>query len=151
MSIHNSKGLEFPIVYLWSSSTMKKNELSDMVLCDNELGVGFNIMQFPYRNIFKSYQRIAIEQKKNRDEIEEELRILYVATTRPKKELHIVDFLNPKLELDKGINYTKVNARKGYTSWILQAMVSLNRPDLFNMFIVFLLGLYFFSSLNIFY
>lgn len=131
MSIHNSKGLEFPIVYLWSSSTMKKNELSDMVLCDNELGVGFNIMQFPYRNIFKSYQRIAIEQKKNRDEIEEELRILYVATTRPKKELHIVDFLNPKLELDKGINYTKVNARKGYTSWILQAMVSLNRPDLF--------------------
>lgn len=131
MSIHNSKGLEFPVVYLWSSSTMKKNELSDMVLCDNELGVGFNIMQFPYRNIFKSYQRIAIEQKKNRDEIEEELRILYVATTRPKKELHIVDFLNPKLELDKGINYTKVNARKGYTSWILQAMVKLNRPDLF--------------------
>ena len=131
MSIHNSKGLEFPIVYLWSSSTMKKNELSDMVLCDNELGVGFNIMQFPYRNIFKSYQRIAIEQKKNRDEIEEELRILYVATTRPKNELHIVDFLNPKLELDKGINYTKINARKGYTSWILQAMVNLNRLDLF--------------------
>lgn len=131
MSIHNSKGLEFPIVYLWSSSTMKKNELSDMVLCDNELGVGFNIMQFPYRNIFKSYQRIAIEQKKNRDEIEEELRILYVATTRAKKELHIVDFLNPKLELDKGINYTKINARKGYTSWILQAMVHLNRFDLF--------------------
>ena len=44
-----------------------------------------------------------------------------------------MDFLNPKLELDKGINYTKVNARKGYTSWILQAMMYLNRPDLFRM------------------
>lgn len=131
MSIHNSKGLEFPIVYLWSSSTMMKKELSDMVLCDNELGVGFNIMQFPYRNIFKSYQRIAIEQKKNRDEIEEELRILYVATTRAKKQLHIVDFLNPKLDIEHGINYSKVNARKGTTSWILQAMSAINRPDLF--------------------
>lgn len=131
MSIHNSKGLEFPIVYLWSSSSLKKMELSDSCLCDNELGVGFNIMQFPYRNCFKSYQRIAIEQKKNRDEIEEELRILYVATTRPKKQLHIVDFLDPKLDLDHGINYAKINARKGTTSWILQAMVELNRHDLF--------------------
>lgn len=131
MSIHNSKGLEFPIVYLWSTSTMKKVELSDMVLCDSELGVGFHFMQFPHRNIFKSYQRIAIEQKKNRDEIEEELRILYVATTRAKKQLHIVDFVNPALDLTAGINYSKVNARKGTTSWILQTMASLNRNDLF--------------------
>lgn len=131
MSIHNSKGLEFPIVYVWATSTMKKMELSDMILCDSELGLGFNIMQLPYRNTFKSYQRIAIEQKKNRDEIEEELRILYVATTRAKKQLHIVDFLNPKLEIDHGINYLKVNARKGTTSWILQALTELNRSDLF--------------------
>ena len=131
MSIHNSKGLEFPIVYLWSSSNMKKKEVSDMVLCDNELGIGINIMQEPYRNTFKSYQRIAIEQKKNRDELEEELRILYVATTRAKKELHIVDFLDPKLDLEHGINTSKVNARKGYTSWILQTMVNLRRDDLF--------------------
>lgn len=131
MSIHNSKGLEFPIVYLWSTSSMRKMENSDMVLCDNELGIGFNVMQFPYRNIYKTYQRIAIEQKKNRDEIEEELRILYVATTRAKNQLHLVDFLNPNLEIDKGCNYSKVNARKGTTSWILQALVHLNRDDLF--------------------
>ncbi|MGN1344492.1 MAG: UvrD-helicase domain-containing protein [Traorella sp.] len=131
MSIHNSKGLEFPVVYLWSSSSMKKKEVSDMVLCDNELGIGINIMQFPYQNIFKSYQRIAIEQKKNRDELEEEIRILYVATTRPKKQLHIVDFLDSKLDLQHGINYSKVNARKGTTSWILQTMASLGRDDLF--------------------
>ena len=131
MSIHNSKGLEFPIVYLWSTSHMKKMELSDMVLCDNELGIGMNIMQFPYRNVFKSYQRIAIEHKKNRDELEEELRILYVATTRAKKQLHIVDFLDPKLDIDHGITYSKVNARKGTTSWILQAMNHLHKDHLF--------------------
>ena len=131
MSIHNSKGLEFPIVYLWATSNMKKMELSDMVLCDNELGIGINIMQFPYRNIFKSYQRIAIEHKKNRDEIEEELRILYVATTRAKKQLHIVDFLDPKLDIDHGITYSKINARKGTTSWILQSMNHLHQDHLF--------------------
>ncbi len=131
MSIHNSKGLEFPVVYLWTTSNMKKKETSDIVLCDNELGIGFLYMQLPYRNIFKSYQRIALEQKKNRDEIEEELRILYVATTRAKKQLHLVDFLDPKLDIDKMTNYTSINARKGTTSWILQSMFPLNRTDLF--------------------
>lgn len=131
MSIHNSKGLEFPVVYLWSSSSLRKMEMSDMVLCDNELGIGFTIMELPYRNTFKSYQRIAIEQKKNRDEIEEELRILYVATTRAKKELHIVDFVDPKLDLTKPMNYSKINARKGTTSWILQSLMSIKCDDLF--------------------
>lgn len=131
MSIHNSKGLEFPVVFLWSTSLMSKKEASDFVICDNELGLGLKFMDESTRQVLPTYQRLAIEHKQNRDEIEEEIRILYVATTRAKKEMHIVDFLNPKLDIEHSINYSKINDRKGTTSWILQSLASQGYDHLF--------------------
>lgn len=123
MSIHQSKGLEFPVVFLWASSTMPSIESRELVNADRELGIGIKAMTFPQRTVRPSFHRIAIDHKKNRSELEEEMRILYVATTRAKDQMHIVDYVKDVNVYMDGLSRSKIYARKGTSSWILQALL----------------------------
>ena len=89
MSIHKSKGLEFPVCFLVDTAH-KFNEMDfrSNVLCDSEEYVGIRPLKnfvrtptFPYR---------AITMKKRRENTDEEMRMLYVALTRAKEKLIIV-------------------------------------------------------------
>ena len=89
MSIHKSKGLEFPVCFLVDTAR-KFNEMdfNKPVLTDSEAYVGIKPLKnyirtstFPYR---------AITLKKRRENIDEEMRMLYVALTRAKEKLIIV-------------------------------------------------------------
>lgn len=131
MTVHNSKGLEFPVVFIYSSSTFSSVENKDFVLCDSQFGLGFRCLDEKTRWIRPTLVRKVIEYKKNQRELEEEIRILYVATTRAVHEMHFIDFVDPKMDLDSPINTQKIDARKGYTSWILQALCQLHDPSLF--------------------
>lgn len=102
MSIHKSKGLEFPIIFLANSfKSRNKMALNDNIMTDDKLGVAFNIVNikdnYEYSSIFKS----AIKEKKRYDEIEEEMRVLYVALTRAKDKIIIT---GTKKEFDDVIN-----------------------------------------------
>lgn len=123
MSIHQSKGLEFPVVFLWASSTMPSIESRELVNADRELGIGIKTMTFPQRLIRPTFHRLAIDHKKNRSELEEEMRILYVATTRAKDQMHIVDYVKDVNAYMDGLSRSKIYARKGTSSWILQALL----------------------------
>lgn len=123
MSIHQSKGLEFPVVFLWASSSMPSIESRDLVSADRELGIGIKAMTFPQRLVRPTIHRIAIDHKKNRSELEEEMRILYVATTRAKDQMHIVDYVKDINAYMDGLSRSKIYARKGTSSWILQALL----------------------------
>ena len=48
-------------------------------------------MELPERYVRTTIPRIAMEHKKDKEELEEEMRILYVATTRAQQQMHIVD------------------------------------------------------------
>ena len=88
MSIHKSKGLEFPIVVL--SDLSRKFNLQDnaaAVLLDEELLIGANVVDAEQGAYYPGIAKTAIAQKKARQSVAEELRVLYVAMTRAKEML----------------------------------------------------------------
>ena len=123
MSIHQSKGLQFPVVFLWSTDKMTPIEFKELCIADADMGIALKCMQLPQRYVRTTIPRIAIEQKKDREELEEEMRILYVATTRAQQEMHIVDCVLSLDAYHRPLTMSSVYERGGYTSWILQAFL----------------------------
>lgn len=126
MSIHQSKGLQFPIVYLWSTSRQIPIDFKDFYLHDVDLGLALKHIDLPHRFLRSTIHRIAMEHKKNLEELEEEMRILYVATTRAQQQMHIVDCISSLDAYQGGLSLASIYERKGYTSWILQAFLKKN-------------------------
>lgn len=88
MTIHSSKGLEFPVVFLADLS--RKFNLQDMreaILVDSDLGLGCNQVDSARFVRYPTLAKTAIARKKTAEAISEELRVLYVAMTRAKDML----------------------------------------------------------------
>lgn len=88
MSIHKSKGLEFPVVIL--SGCGKKFNLHDMnksILLHQELGFGPDVVDHRQRLSYPSVPKYAIREKIKTETLSEEMRILYVALTRAREKL----------------------------------------------------------------
>lgn len=133
MSIHQSKGLQFPIVFLWSNSHQSAVEFHDLSLCDSDLGIALSHMDENKRFVRKSVHRFALEHKKEAEELEEEMRILYVATTRPQEQLHIVDCIPDGTDFSASLSAPLIYERGGYTAWILHSRVARENHALFRM------------------
>ena len=88
MSIHKSKGLEFPVVFLCGLSRQFNREAARaQVLCDKELGLGLSCVDLKNRVRYPSISKRAIAVKTASDSLSEELRVLYVAMTRARDRL----------------------------------------------------------------
>ena len=88
MSIHKSKGLEFPVVFLCGLSRgFNMESAREQVLCHKELGLGLNFVDTGNRVRYPTIAKRAISAKVIEDGISEEMRVLYVAMTRPKDRL----------------------------------------------------------------
>lgn len=91
MSIHKSKGLEFPVVFL--SGTGKQVNLMDLkkndVLYHDELGIGVDVVDVKRQQKYIGFPKTAIKNKAKIEALSEEMRILYVALTRPREKLII--------------------------------------------------------------
>ena len=88
MTIHKSKGLEFPVVFLSNlSKEFNKDDLRTPVLCDNELGIGLSVADPSSRIRYPAISKRAIIAKTAAESLSEEMRVLYVAMTRPKDRL----------------------------------------------------------------
>ena len=111
MTIHNSKGLEFPVVFIAGlEKKFHKDNTSDFVI-DKDLGLGFKIIEPK-----KSYKRDgiiyqSISKKQQRLALFEEVRVLYVAMTRAENQLYLVGGINNlRNSLCRWLTYDK-NAR----------------------------------------
>ena len=88
MSIHKSKGLEYPVVFLSSlSRSFNREDLRAPVLCDKDLGLGLSAVDHATRIRFPTVAKRAIAARAIRESLSEELRVLYVAMTRAKDRL----------------------------------------------------------------
>ena len=88
MSIHKSKGLEFPVVFLCGlSREFNRESLRAQVLCDQELGLGLSCVDAGNRIRYPSIAKRAIAAKAMADSLSEEMRVLYVAMTRARDRL----------------------------------------------------------------
>lgn len=94
MSIHKSKGLEFPVVFL--SGSGKKFNLQDMnrsIVLHQDLGLGPDVVDFSRRLVHPSAPKQAIREKVKIETLSEEMRILYVAMTRARERFIITGTL----------------------------------------------------------
>ncbi len=89
MTMHHSKGLEFPICIIANLGKAFK-KYNDKMYFDRELGIGLQIKDMEYSASYKSVPYLAIVNKMTLDSVAEELRVLYVALTRAREQLHLV-------------------------------------------------------------
>ena len=131
MSIHKSKGLEFPVVFL--CSTAKKfnmQDLNDNILLHQDIGIGPKYIDYERRIEYNTLAKIAIAEKIKTETISEEMRILYVALTRAKEKL-IITGLSKDIEKEqkkkkdlletyneKNINPSILKNYKSYLDWM---------------------------------
>ena len=139
MSIHKSKGLEFPIVIVsgMGKNFNKQDTRSKMVL-HPELGIGLDYMDGKKRIKSPTIVKKAIAKQIDLENLGEELRVLYVALTRAKEKLILTGTLKDaaeKLEFyrqqanlskaaDRPLSYLTREGASGYLDWILPAVLS---------------------------
>lgn len=116
MTMHNSKGLQFKIVFVLSESKNQLQEAKSSILVDNELGLGMNQIINEYKDAYPTIYSQAIQAKINKESLKEYLRLFYVATTRAIDDLYIVDDYNSfdNRKVDESLLYD----RKGFTSYL---------------------------------
>ena len=111
MSIHKSKGLEFPVVFLCGLSRgFNKESTRAQVLCDKQLGIGTAAADRERRVRYPTISKRAIISKMEADSISEELRVLYVAMTRAKDRL-IMTYTAKKLQSELQEYVSRMNMR----------------------------------------
>lgn len=134
MSIHKSKGLEFPVVFL--SSTGKNFNLKDLrekILIHQEIGFGPNYENSELKIEYPTLAKEAIKMVSKRESISEEMRVLYVALTRAKEKLIItgiekdlqksIESKEKELQIYENEDNSKINPKilesyKSYLDWI---------------------------------
>lgn len=98
MSIHKSKGLEFPVVFLCNlSRSFNRESMRAQVMCHKDLGLGLSCVDKENRVRYPTIAKRAIAAQMTADSLSEEMRVLYVAMTRAKDRL-IMTYASKSLE-----------------------------------------------------
>ena len=120
-TIHQSKGLQYKIVFLWSDSQNRFQDDKAPVIIHDELKLGLGWMDIHTRLKRPTVQELAVSHACNLEDQEEFIRLLYVALTRPQQRLFIVDS-EPKRDYSRSLTRGVIAARRGMSGLILAAM-----------------------------
>ena len=94
MSIHKSKGLEFPVVFVSGlSKRFNMQDANQSLIVDMDLGVAVDYVDSVRRIKNKTLRRAILSAKMKEDNLAEELRVLYVALTRAREKLILTSVL----------------------------------------------------------
>lgn len=120
MSIHKSKGLEFPIVFL-SGLGVKFNTQSQRqkVVIHKQLGIGIECVYRSAGVRFNTANMLAIKQKLAFEAISEELRVLYVALTRPTEKLILTAAVNNGAALVSNAEKAVANEERNINPYLI--------------------------------
>jgi len=91
MSIHKSKGLEFPVVFIAGmGKRFNMMDLSEPMVIHHEYGIGIDYVNIDDRYKVPTLKKNMIKSVLKKESLEEELRVLYVAMTRAREKLYMV-------------------------------------------------------------
>ena len=135
MSIHKSKGLEFPVVFLAGAGKgFNKQDSRGKILIDEELGIATDFLDPKLKVKASTLKKNALSRRSDLESMGEELRILYVAMTRAKEKLIITagsKYLENRLEkfgnlpdsalVGTGLPFTYLSSANSYLDWLLMA------------------------------
>lgn len=132
MSIHKSKGLEFPVVFLAGmGKRFNKQDAYGAVLLDADLGLAADYLDLKQRLKMPTLKKQALKRRMELESMGEELRVLYVAMTRAKEKLIMTATdrsLGSKMEkwaqvplADGAIPYTILSAAGSFLDWLLMS------------------------------
>ena len=138
MSIHKSKGLEFPVVFL--CGTGKNFNLMDLnknMLYHDELGLGPDFVDLEKRFSIGTLAKESIKKKMKLETLSEEMRILYVACTRAKEKLIITGAIrNTQRAIEKWVSSASLDHNiilpsevlkgRSYLDWVGMALCQHN-------------------------
>lgn len=132
MSIHKSKGLEFPIVFLTGAGRrFHSQDTKAGILLHPELGAGIDLIDLDRRTKTPTFLKNVIRRELAAENLAEEMRILYVGMTRAKEKLIMTagvndmeDYLNP----DGKVILYPAGARS-YLDWIYPCLISPETGD----------------------
>lgn len=134
MSIHKSKGLEFPICFL--AATYKNFNLQDTrgKLClDLDFGIGVDYYDLEYRAKMPTLFKKVLARKQRQETVAEELRVLYVALTRAEEKLILTGVVEDFGEMlkeyeslseyrENSLSFHMLSKSMSYLQWILQSL-----------------------------
>lgn len=108
MSIHKSKGLEFPLCFLCGlSKKINQQDSKEGMICHMDLGIGLDYREVERRIKKTDVRKNIIAQRIRRENLGEELRILYVAMTRAKEKLIMTGVVKDYEGLMTKLSYIK--------------------------------------------
>ena len=135
MTIHKSKGLEFPVIFVSGiSKKFNENDSRDKMAIHPDMGLGLDEIQVSPRIKRKCLIRSEIAERIRRDNLGEELRVLYVALTRAKEKLILTGVVNNQEKLYEAysgnrlpgvpLSFSQRVKAKTYLDWIAPAVLS---------------------------
>lgn len=127
MSIHKSKGLEFPVVFAAGlGRRFNTQDLRGSVLLHSELGAGVDLIDLERRTKTPTFLKKMIREKTALENLAEEMRVLYVALTRAKEKLIMTGTAEFSQEgtVRQDSSGLRPEGAKNYLDWILPCVIS---------------------------
>lgn len=132
MTIHKSKGLEFPVVFLYHcNKKFNRNDENAAVVFDRSFGIATKQYCPESASMVTTLTREVIAHRIRESASEEEMRVLYVALTRARERLYLTANAGAATEeranaATRGDRHAIINA-SGSISWVLSALADANR------------------------
>ncbi len=134
MTIHKSKGLEFPFVIIADcASGFKNTDFTGELVLERSMGAGLKRCIPEEMKKFACISHSAAAQAAKRAQLSEELRVLYVAMTRARERIIAVASMSEKalkdtaLDVSAGLGVESSDSAQSYAKWLSTAFI--NHPD----------------------
>lgn len=134
MTIHKSKGLEFPVVFVANCSGRFVKDNTDKALVDKDMGIATLRYDSHLHKEYETQHFTSLKMKNEAEEMSEAMRVLYVAMTRAKEKLYLVGSVHNPDESIKKLYSSKYNGQDGNAvplsrcanamQWIILSMLS---------------------------